>query len=134
MKVLVSLGKGPGEVSDPNRNMFVDEVQDRVYVVDSDIDRRKLLAINIQDATHEYITFANKGDEYGIRDVVVIDEKIYCTTMSVRGRKSDNPMFCQDLNGNLLWEFKNTHPLGLTDAGLSWIEQELYFSYHFAGD
>lgn len=134
VKVLAKIGKGPGEVADPNRNMFVDEENDWVYVVDKDVNNKKLLAIHIPDGEHKYIPFANTGNEYSIRDAFAIDNKLYCTTMSVRGSKSDNPIFCQTLDGELLWEYKYTHPLGLTDGGLSLVDGDLYFNYYFAGD
>jgi len=52
----------------------------------------------------------------------------------MRGSESSHPVFCQTTSGKLLWELQKTHPLGLTNAGISLVNGKIYFKYVFAGD
>lgn len=135
MRAVAPHGGGPGEVTDANRNIFVDEKNNKLYITDSQLHRDKLLCVDIISGEIDYIPYMNTGGEYSIRDIIVLqDSLMYCTTMAVKGRKSSNPVFCQTTSGKLLWELQKTHPLGLTNAGINLIDGKIYFNYIFAGD
>jgi len=135
IRILASHGKGPGEVMDPNRNIFVDEKNDRLYVTDFTGMRDRIISYDIKTGNSRTIPIMHKGSEIGIRDVIVQnDSMMYITTMQVRGGKSNCPLFCQTTSGRLLWEIKKTHPRGLTDATLQMVDNRIYMYYIFAQD
>lgn len=82
MKALAPHGKGPGEVSDANRNIFVDEQSHKVYITDSNLHRDRVLCVDVPSNDFEYIDYKNTGKESHIRDVVVVNDTLmYVTTM-----------------------------------------------------
>lgn len=135
LRAIAPKGGGPGEVTDPNRNIFVDEKNNKLYITDGQLHRDKVLCVDIVTGDIKYIPFMNTGGEYSVRDIIVLEDSLmYCTTMQFRGGKSSSPIFCQTTSGKLLWELQKTHPLGLTDGGLRLVNRNIYFNYHFAGD
>jgi len=132
---LASHGKGPGELMDANRNIFVDEKNDRLYVADFGTMKGRMMVYDIKTGKFNEIPIMHKGPEIGIRDIIVRDDSLmYITTMQYRGGKSDCPLFCQTTSGRLLWELKKTHPLGLTDASIELVDGEIYMYYNFLQD
>ena len=135
IRILASHGKGPGEVMDPNRNIFVDEKNDRLYVTDFSLMRNRIISYDIKTGAFRTIPIMHNGPEISIRDVIVQNDSImYITTMQARGGKSDCPLFCQTTSGRLLWEIKKTHPRGLTDASIQMRDNRIYLYYNFVQD
>ncbi len=135
VRVLANVGKGPGEVMDANRNIFVDEDNDRLYVADMVMMTQRLLSYGIKSGGFTSIPLMHKGPEIGIRDIIVLEDSLlYITTMQVRGRTSNCPLFCQTTSGKLLWEISRTHPLGLTDASIQLADGRIYMYYNFSQD
>lgn len=135
IKAIAPHGGGPGEVSDPNRNVFVDEKNHKAYITLGWQKRDMVLSVEIMTGDFDYIKFQNTGGEFGVRDVIVVNDSLmYCTTMAMKGRESSCPLFCQTTSERLLWEMDKTHPDGLTNAGIRLMDGEIYFSYLFKGD
>jgi hypothetical protein len=135
LRRIAEVGKGPGEVEDPNRNIFVDENNDRLYVTDNNLHPKKVGCYELLTGGHSYIPLVFTGGEMGIRDVIVMhDSLMYCTKMTMMGVPSNQPVYCQTTSGRLVWEMDKTHPLGLNSATIDLSEGDLYFNYLFAGD
>ncbi len=135
IRAIAPHGSGPGEVADPNREIYVDEVHDKLYATDGQLHRDKLLCVHITTGRVSYIPFKNTGGESHIRDIIVVDDSLlYCTTMQYVGGISTHPVFCQTTQGELLWEIQKTHPLGLTNAMIRQVNDKIYFNYLFAAD
>ncbi len=135
VRILASHGKGPGELMDPNRNIFVDEKNDKLYVTDFALMTDRMIVYDIKTGHFQNIPIMHKGPEIGIRDIIVRNDSImYITTMQVRGGKSDCPLFCQTTTGRLLWEIKKTNPLGITDASIQMANDKIFMYYNFVQD
>ncbi len=135
VRVIAPHGRGPGEVMDANRNIFVDEKNHNLYTIDRKLHRDKALCIGIKTGEITYIPFQNTGDESGMRDIIVLNDSLmYVTTMQVMGRPSSCPLFCQTTSGSLLWEIDKTHPKGITNGQIRLVDGEIYFTYLFGGD
>ena len=135
VRVLAAQGGGPGEVMDANRNIFVDEKNDKLYTTDGQLHRDKALCVGINSGEITYIPFRNTGGESHVRDIIVLNDSLmYCTTMQVRGSPSTCPVFCQTTSGRLLWEMNKTHPKGITNGQIRLVDGEIYFRYLFGGD
>ena len=99
------------ELMDANRNIFVDEKNDKFYVTDFSLMTDRMIVYDIKTGHYNNIQIMHKGREIGIRDIIVRNDSImYITTMQLRGGKSDCPLFCQTTSGKLLWEIKKIHP------------------------
>jgi hypothetical protein len=135
IRILASHGKGPGELMDANRNIFVDEKNDKLYVTDFSVMTDRMIVYDIKTGHYNNIPIMHEGPEIGIRDIIVRNDSImYITTMQMRGGKSDCPLFCQTTTGKLLWEIKKTHPLGLTDASIHLAKDKIFMYYNFVQD
>jgi len=135
IRILAPRGKGPGEVKDANRNIFVDDKNHQLYVTDMYLHPRKILRIGIKTGIIKYIDLKNTGGEFAIREIVVRDDSLMiCTTMQYSNFPSESPLFCQTTSGNLLWELNKVHPLGLQAGGINLVDEKLYFYYLYAGD
>lgn len=132
---LATHGKGPGELMDANRNIFVDEKNNRLYVTDFSLMKDRMIVYDIKSGHYNIIPIAHQGKEIGIRDIIVSNDSImYITTMQVRGGKSDCPLFCQTTSGKLLWEIKKVNPLGITDATIQLASGKIFMNYLFIQD
>ncbi|MFO7615870.1 MAG: HsmA family protein [Bacteroidales bacterium] len=132
---LAPYGRGPGEVSDANRNIFVDEKNDRLYLTDLVRTTKRLISYDIRTGAFETIPIMHEGPEVSIRDIIVQEDSLmYITTMQVRGAKSDCPLFCQTTTGKLLWEVSKTHPLGMTESTILLVRDRIFFHYLFVQD
>ena len=135
IRTLAAHGRGPGEVTDANRNIFVDEKNDRLYATDMMMLTDRLISYGIHTRDFKILENMHKGLEIGIRDVIVRDDSLmYMTPMQVRGGKSDCPLFCQTTSGRLLWETKMINPLGITDASIEMVGGQIFMYYNFVTD
>jgi len=135
IRVIAPYGNGLGEVKDPNREIFVDEKNNKVYITDSDLHRDKALCVGIYSGLVEYIPFQNTGGEFTIREIIAVADSIMiCTTMQMRGLESSCPVFSQTTSGQLLWEIYMVHPLGITDGGIRQVGDDIFFHYYFVTD
>ena len=137
IRPIAPMGKGPCELNpnDPNRNIFVDEKNNKLYVTELQMNSKNVKCFDIETQECSTIPLVYKGNELGIRDIIVLqDSLMYCTTMHFASAKSDNPIFCQTTGGEFLWEIKKTHPLGLHDGSIRLVGDKMWFNYNFAGD
>ena len=135
IRKIAGIGKGPGELEDPNRNIFVDDKNDRLYVTDNYLHPKKVGCYELLTGHHRYIPLVYTGGEMGIRDVIVLEDSLmYCTKITMMGVPSSQPVYCQTTSGRLVWEMDKTHPIGLNSATINLSEGNLYFNYLFAGD
>jgi hypothetical protein len=132
LRHLARNGRGPGEVSDPNSEIWVDEKNDRLYVKDQITPNQDFLCFNLKDNSFKKIPLMT--DEL-IRDIIVKDDSIiYLTIMPMAGAESDCPLICQTTSGKLLWKITMKNSLGATDATIRMLDDQIYFNYIWGGD
>jgi hypothetical protein len=125
-------GRGPGEVNDPNAEIWVDEKNDRLYIRNQMMPGGDFFCFNIQDKSYKKIPIAVPDL---IRDIIVKDDSlIYLTIMPMMGNECPNPLICQTTTGRLLWKATMKNRLGATNGTIRILDNQVYFNYIWGGD
>ncbi|MFO7755423.1 MAG: 6-bladed beta-propeller [Bacteroidales bacterium] len=125
-------GNGPGEVSDPNRNIELDEFNNKLYVTNQMSLTPELLCLNIEKGGYENIPMATDNR---LRNMYVSNDSILTiSTMPAISDASDNPVFAQTTSGSLLWKIKHTNRNGATNGELTRVGDQLFFNYIWGDD
>ena len=129
VKTLAKRGKGPGEISDFNTRIFVDEPANKVYISLGYIQGDKVLCVDISSGKHEYLSYANTGSE-PMRDCPVVKNNLmYCANITFTGQSSAHPVFCQTTSGKLIWEIEKNGPKNSPNARTHLVDDQLFFQY-----
>ena len=74
IRPIAPMGKGPCELNpnDPNRNIFVDEKNNKLYVTELQMNSKNVKCFDIETQECSTIPLVYKGNELGIRDIIVV--------------------------------------------------------------
>ena len=132
LKIIAEHGNGPGEVNDPNRNIWFDEKIETLFVTNQFTSRGELICFNVNSGKNEKIPIQYDGS---IRDIIVFqDSLLVISTMPIRGYESDCPVFCQTVSGEVLWKVKHINSNGATNGEIYFYNHKLFFNYIWGGD